>query len=551
MVGTAGYRIGRTTGWGCPRIPGSLVDMADTPPVVPSVPRRRRRGLLAVLLVVTAVTVLTASGLGTALAVTYSRAAVSTVGQVPFETPLAIPPIAEGTVDAAGRRVFDLTVQPGSTDFGYPSPTATWGVNGDLLGPTLRMRDGEQVLMNVTNEVGEPTNLHWHGMHLPARMDGGPHQMVDPGETWSPTWQVDQQAATLWYHAHLHGTTTQHVYRGVAGTIIVDDDRSAALGLPSDYGVDDIPVIIQDRKFRADGSLDEGEGFMRLTGLLGDQVMANGTIGGYVNVTAASTRLRLVNASTARVYNLGFDDDREFSLIATDGGLLPRAVSIDRLQLSPGERAEIIVTMSPSDSVVLRSDEPDLASFALQNRFSGGDDDFDVLELRAADVLAPGTDLPPVLGGEIFGDLSADQAAETRYFQLQGNEINGRTMAMGRIDTVISAGATEIWEVTNGDGYPHNFHVHDVQFRVLDVDGEDPGPVASGRKDTVFVPPGGTARLLIRFGDETDPDHPFMYHCHLLSHEDDGLMGQFVVVAPGTEPGVIDPSHTHSSATGN
>ena len=158
---------------------------------------------------------------------------VSTIGKVDFDKPLAIPPLAESTVEADGTRVFALDAQAGATEFEPGEPSSTWGFNGSYLGPTIVAKRGEHVRVDVTNSLEEPTTVHWHGMHLPAEMDGGPHQMVEPGATWSPEWDIDQQAATLWYHPHPHGETEDHVSRGLAGMFIVQDDAEAALALPS------------------------------------------------------------------------------------------------------------------------------------------------------------------------------------------------------------------------------------------------------------------------------------------------------------------------------
>ena len=210
--------------------------------------RTWRRWLIAGLVVVLMIPL----GLAGAVGLVWARAVTDTVGQVAFERPLAIPPLAESRVED-GTRVFDLRAGKGTTDFGVAdTPAETWGYNGSYLGPTLRAERGERVRINVTNEVGETTTTHWHGHHLPAKMDGGPHQPIEPGETWSPEWTVDQPAATTWYHPHLHGTTAEHVYRGLAGMFILDDAQSRELDLPSEYGVDDIPVIVQDKKFDGD-----------------------------------------------------------------------------------------------------------------------------------------------------------------------------------------------------------------------------------------------------------------------------------------------------------
>jgi len=458
----------------------------------------------------------------------WSSAAESNVGELEFANELAIPPLAEPELDSEGRMAFALELQRGTSELLPGTTTETWGANGPQLAPTLRASRGDLVAPEVTNGLGsETTTLHWHGMRLPAEADGGPHQAIAPGETWTPQWEVDQPAATLWYHPHPHGETEEHVYRGLVGMFILDDPESRRLALPDDYGIDDIPVIIQDRKLDDDGSLDFSKGPISPTGLLGDEIFVNGTHDPHVEVTRERVRLRLLNASGARFYDIGLADGRSFELVGTDGGLLSSPVTMERILLSPAERAEIVVDLDPGEEVVLRSFEPDLATNVFEGRFAGADDSFDLLELRAAAELDPAPPVPARLAS--VGEPDASAASQTRSFTLSGQgAIDGRSMDIDRIDQVVPPGATEIWEVENGSGTPHSFHPHDVRFRILEIAGGPPPPHLDGLKDTVFIPPGESARLLIEFGDQTS-EHPYMYHCHLLQHEDRGMMGQFRV----------------------
>jgi FtsP/CotA-like multicopper oxidase with cupredoxin domain len=454
----------------------------------------------------------------------FTNARTSTAGSLVFDQPLRIPPLLEPRTDGAGRKVFDLRLQAGTTELLPGKPTATWGINGPHLGPTVRASRGDTVLMRVRNTLREATTLHWHGMHLPAMADGGPHQTIAPGQTWTPSWRIEQPAATLWYHPHLMGATEDHVYRGLAGMWIVDDPAAARLELPDTYGVDDIPLIIQDKRLDDAGRLDFGQAAISPIGRLGDDVLVNGTSRPYLPVRHERVRLRLLNGSTARVYDVGFRDDRRFELIASDGGLLERPARLTRIQLSPGERAEIIVDVRPGERAVLRSFPPDLRTDFFNDRFSGGDDTLDLLEIRAADRLAPAQPVPDRLTDLVARETPA--ASRVRRFELSGSSrINGARMDLGRIDATVVPGATEVWEVSNPGNTPHSFHVHDVRFRVLDP----PTPALSGLKDTVYVRPGSQLRLAIRFGDYQDAKHPYMLHCHLLEHEDRGMMGQFVV----------------------
>jgi FtsP/CotA-like multicopper oxidase with cupredoxin domain len=451
----------------------------------------------------------------------------STANEPSFANPLRIPELLAGERGADGVVRFELDVQAGSTQFRDGPATETWGVNGTYLGPTLRMARGDDVEIAVHNGVEETTTMHWHGMNVPARMDGGPYQPIDPGDTWRPAWTIDQPAATLWYHPHPHGQTAAHVHRGVSGLIIIDDE-SAALGLPHDYGVDDLPVIIQDRSFNGSNQF-VGDGKQA-----GDELLVNGTLDPHVDVTHQRVRLRVLNGSGGSFYELGFADGRSFELIGTDGGLLPAPAAVQRIPLSPGERVEIVVSFEPGEAAVLRS-------------FPAGDvahDDgtVDVLELRAAQELMPS---PAVAQRLIDVDrLAPEDAVATRTFRLTGTQINGQDMSMDRIDATVAAGTVEVWEVVSEAG-EHNFHIHGVQFQVLDVDGGPPPAHLVGWKDTVSIATGSTIRLIVPFGTYADPEVPYMYHCHKLRHEDLGMMGQFVVVADGEVTGAPARSHGH------
>jgi FtsP/CotA-like multicopper oxidase with cupredoxin domain len=494
--------------------------------------RQSRRGLRRLVVVLVALPVVAVSSVLAVLALLWFALPVSTIGEVEFAQPLAVPPLAESHVDARGRRVFELTAQAGTAELLPGERVESWGFNGAYLGPTLRASRGEEVMVKVTNDLDEATSVHWHGMHLPPEADGGPHQPVELGGTWQPSWRIDQPAATLWYHPHPHGETEAHVARGLAGMFILDEPGSAVgEALPHQYGVDDVPVIVQDKKV---------DGGKIQTDPLGGDLLVNGTYGPYLEVSTERLRLRLLNASTKRVFDFGFSDNRAFMLIGTDGGLLPESDRRDRVLLSPGERAEIVVDMAAGEDVMLRSYAPDLESNLLAERFGGGADEFDVLELRARDELVASPVVPQKLAPA--PDLETEDAV-TREFVLRGREINDKRMDMSRIDETVELNTTEIWEVHNADGEYHNFHVHDVQFQVLDVDGRGPGAELSGWKDTIFMPPGRTVRLAMHFTDYADPDTPYMYHCHLLQHEDNGMMGQFVVVEKGEE--ARTPAHRH------
>ena len=468
---------------------------------------------------------------------------------------LPMPPLLEGK-DIDGTKTYDLTLQNGSTEFFQGVQTRTSGINGSYLGPTLKMRNGDKVRINVKNTLGETSTLHWHGAHLPASQDGGPHQVIKNGETWSPEFQIKQKAASLWYHPHLEGKTGEHVWRGMAGMMIIEDDEADALNLPNTYGVDDIPVILQDRNFTRNGAMPyDNSMHSAMMGLSGDTPLTNGSITPHFDSKSNLLRLRILNASNASFYNLGFADNKKFKQIASDGGLLEVPVEMNRILLAPAERAEIIVELNEGENVTLKNHKWTPAGGMMGGRgmgmmgrrgmgmMGGGNStpEFEFLHIRAANSFAQKKALPSKLA--TIDRFNESDVGARRVFELQMNMgprvmmgllashlINGKVMKHNRIDETVKLGATEIWEIRNSSFMAHPFHIHDVQFQILDRNGNKPSRGESGRKDVVLVNPGEAVRLIMKFEDYADPKSPFMYHCHILEHEDAGMMGQFVVV---------------------
>ncbi|GAB5520785.1 MAG: multicopper oxidase domain-containing protein [Rhodothermales bacterium] len=459
---------------------------------------------------------------------------------------LWIPPTLEGPT-------YDLTMHRTQHEFFDGEPSDTYSFNETYLGPTLIWNKGEQIQLDVHNQLGEPTTVHWHGAHVAPKNDGGPHTVIEDGTTWQPNFEVLDQATTLWYHPHLHMHTNEHVYRGLAGMIIVRDEAEAGLALPRTYGIDDIPVMLQDRWFRNNRSLRFSTS--NEAGASGNVMVINGVIEPFVEVPAQVVRLRLVNASGARVYNLGFEDRRSFFQIGTDGGLLEVPVELDRLVLSPGERAEILI-----DASDLQDQRIDLMSFAselgreepgstpgiiLNNPLDGGD--FHVLSL---DVIAPIVDGIRTVPSELLplDFIDESEATVTRTFTLDvGHSINNRLMDLNFINERVVLGSTEIWEIRNESFLPHPFHIHDIQFYILDRDGQPPPPNERGRKDVVMVYRNETVRVIGTFATHADNNIPYMYHCHFLGHEDLGMMGQFIVYNPAVanEDAPETPDYLH------
>lgn len=461
---------------------------------------------------------------------------------------LPIPPLLEGTL-VDGVREFDLALQAGTAEILAGTMTPTWGFNGAHMGPTLHMRRGDNIRVNVTNHLDEMTAIHWHGMKLPAKADGGPHSPIEPGDTWVAEWTVNQPAATLWYHPHPHMKTALHCYRGLAGALLVDDPVTDSLALPHTYGVDDIPVVITDQKFNDDGTLDEyvdpDLGLMGTTPLING--MANVTFG----ATTRRVRLRVLNGAGMRFYNVAFSDGRPFSIVATDSGLLSEPLEVEYALLGPAERVEIIVDLKPGEEVMLRS-EPLSGNFGIpedndQAPDFGFQHSFDLLAITGPEDGAEPGELPAVLD-PVAAEVPSVEGAPRREFVLNTFEINGQLMDMERVDVVVDHDGIEVWSVTNENpDWPHNFHIHDARFRVLELTGTDVAQVGTyGWKDTVAIPPGATVRLAVEFGHFPDPTIPYMYHCHMLLHEDQGMMGQFVIVDEGQGPALDTPVVRHT-----
>lgn len=431
----------------------------------------------------------------------------------PASNRLPIPNMVEPVV-IDGVSTFELSLAPAVHDYGKVSLTDTLAYNDEsVLGPTLRWPSGQLVELSVTNNLDEVTTTHWHGADVPADADGGPHSPIGPGETWIAEFEIIQPAATLWYHPHVHGATARQVFAGAAGMIIIDDDNPAVADLPSTYGLDDLPVILRDREFDGRGQLafelDAGD-----TGDLNPELAVNGALDPYVDVPAGPVRLRLLNGSQARVYELA-TEGTPMVKIASDGGYLEVAVQVDTLVLAPGDRAEVVVDLSDGEVV-------NLVDSAMGR----------VLELRPDATVDTAASMPsgPLASIDRIDPAQVD-LERTFVLDEVGDEwgINGLQMQMGRVDEQILFGDTESWRITVADGV-HSFHVHQTQFQILEINGEPPPPEHSGWEDTVFVDEGDEIVIAARFDSYTnDASAPYMFHCHILDHEDLGMMGQFVV----------------------
>lgn len=471
---------------------------------------------------------------------------------------LAIPPLSSGN-QQGGKLHFNLQLQSGLSRFLPGLETPTWGINGDFLGPTLRFKNGDNIAMHVSNTLDEPTTIHWHGLHVPAIADGGPHQVIEVGETWEPEFTAMQNAGTFWYHSHQLDKTGEHVYKGLAGLIIIDDEETDSLSLPSEYGVDDIPLVVQDRRFNEDGSFRYVSNMMdRQMGAFGDTILVNGTVSPYFVPTTQKVRFRLLNGANARTFNFAFSDGRRFQQLSCDGGYLEHAHEMTVLELGAGERCEIVVDFSdgrPVDlvSLPMADDSPFRATGMMGRMHQLNSERFTILSIQPQSNLARSEDLPARLAtvprfddkgidrvrqfklemgmgmGMMRGGRGGDGGRGRGGMMEQNFSINGASMDMNVINERVPVGSTEVWEITNDTMMMHPFHIHHGQFQVRERNGRPPSEHERAFKDTVKVGPGETVRVVMEFEHFADPERAYMYHCHILEHEDGGMMGQFVV----------------------
>lgn len=465
--------------------------------------------------------------------------------------PLAIPPLLEADT-------MHLVVAAHTHQF-YPGVnTATYGVNGDYLGPTLVLQKGDTARIIVENQLNEITTMHWHGMHVPGEMDGGPHSIIEPGASWMAEYPVKNPAGTYWYHPHPHMLTAKQANLGIAGFIIVRDGEEAQLALPRTYGVDDFPVVIQDKKIISTGQM--------ATYPLGDSLWVNGTPHPYLEVPAQVVRLRLLNGSIARIFPLGFDDNRNFAVIAGDGGLLPAPASTNRLWLGNGERAEILLDLTglEGDSLLLKSygnelgqSMPGSGNILFESSLLNGIA-FPVLRIRIGSPTAdPVTTIPstlvtiPVPGESTSIRTRTKTITGTGMVAMGQFMINDEMYDMDVVNDTMLLGTNEVWHFVNNSNLAHPMHLHGVSFFVLERNGVPPPLWERGPKDVVLVDAGEDVKFIVHFGELAGADFPFMYHCHNLMHEDHMMMLQFMVLDPTSgisaqadTPVLISPSPT-------
>ena len=452
------------------------------------------------------------------------------------QNPLQIPEL----LDSRTTPEIELVMQHGEHEFFAGVQSETKGFNGDYLGPTIRLYRDTDATITFTNNIGEPTTVHGHGLHVSGEIDGGPQAVIQPGESRQITIPVRQEAGTSWYHPHLMGKTAHHAHAGLAGLYLIEDENFQAFDLPKEYGVNDIPLIVQDRSF-TNGKMNEyavtEDDIMN--GLREDTLVVNGTVDAFHSVPQGWVRLRLVNGSNARFYRFSFDNNQPFFKIATEGGYLNQPVEMASIDMAPGERNEIMIDLSDGANATLMADllpaDPEDGG-----RGSRETPQVNVVELRVDPTLQSSGTLPDTLNDIAYFDRADATQIRTISLEMEvrgdnrdneGNTdmfaINGRPMDMSYINDRIKKGEVEIWRIT-GERMPHPFHLHGASFQILTHNGAPPAEADRGWKDTVVVWDEVT-EIIVRFDYEATEEFPYMYHCHMFEHEEYGMMGQFTV----------------------
>ncbi|MBA4713919.1 MULTISPECIES: multicopper oxidase CueO [Citrobacter] len=499
------------------------------------------------------------------------------------------------TADASNR--IQLIVKAGQSTFAGKTAT-TWGYNGNLLGPAVKLNKGQAVSVDIHNQLAEETTLHWHGLEIPGEVDGGPQGVIPAGGKRSVAFTPAQRAATCWFHPHQHGKTGRQVAMGLAGLVLIEDEEIRKLLLPKQWGIDDVPVIIQDKQFSADGQINYQLDMMTAAvGWFGDTLLTNGAIYPQHAAPRGWLRLRLLNGCNARSLNIAASDNRPLYVIASDGGLLAEPVKVTELPMLMGERFEVLVDVSDGnafDLVTLPVSQmgmavapfdkphpvmrvqpllitasgtlpdtltsmpalPSLDGLTVRKLQLSMDPMLDMMGMQMLMKKYGGQAMAGMDHGKMMGHMNNDNMShgnmdhgnmnhgEMGNMQHGGmgnmkqdgtfdfhnaNRINGQAFDMNKPMFAAAKGQHERWVISGqGDMMLHPFHIHGTQFRILSENGKAPAAHRTGWKDTVRVE-GDVSEVLVKFDHDAPKEHAYMAHCHLLEHEDTGMMLGFTV----------------------
>ena len=429
------------------------------------------------------------------------------------------PPVLQNTSAKPGVVELTLTAAPARLELMPGKPTEAWAYNGSVPGPTLELHEGDLVTVHFTNKLAIPTTVHWHGMHLPAGADGSPLHPVLPGKSRDYVFRIPLgSAGTYWYHPHPDMTTTEQVSRGLYGALIIRPAKDPLAGIT------DRLLVLSDNRFLGDGAVDlphhttEAGNIDAQNGREGDVLFVNGRIMPTISIKPGEwQRLRIINAAAARVFRFAIPGQKLVH-VGSDGGLFEKPLQVDELLVANSERVEVLVRGGePGIRTVLQTLPYD--RYDTQTRPKDWDQPREIVELRTTmDAPVAEYAIPQTL--RVVRPISTTRVAATRTIVFAQGMINNKLMDMKRVDVRSALNTTEIWQIENVVGMDHPFHLHGFQFQVLDRNGV-PEPYVSW-KDSVNVPKHSKLRIVVRF--EHFPGK-WMYHCHILDHEDMGMMG--------------------------
>ncbi|HSM37112.1 MAG TPA: multicopper oxidase family protein [Longimicrobiales bacterium] len=439
--------------------------------------------------------------------------------QAPAADTLRAPPVLQDRHPSPDTVEVVLAARPARLSLLPGKETDLYTYGGTFPGPTLDVDEGDHVIVRFRNELPEATTIHWHGLHLPFDADGSPFHPVPPGGEYTYAFTVPVgTAGTYWYHPHPMHDTTWQIGKGLLGAVIVraEDDP-----LPD---MTERLLILSDNRFHEDGSLSFPEPGTRQArideqnGREGDALFVNGQIEPVIPIAPGEVqRWRVINASGARVYRVAVPGHTLIH-VGSDGGLFEIPVEREDILLANTERAEVLVRgVGESGSEVAVEDRP-YDRYRPLTRPRDWDRTRTLATLRYGTEPGQGVETPDRL--REVPALREEDASAVRVLRLDQGRINGQTMDMGRVDLRAELGATEVWEIRNLVGMDHPFHLHGFRFQVLSRNGE-PAPYRSW-KDTVNVPARETVRFIVRFDDYPGK---WMFHCHIVDHEDMGMMG--------------------------
>lgn len=456
----------------------------------------------------------------------------ASASHVAFSQPLHQPPV----IDASAGGTVNLTAKVAEVPILPGTPTEMWTYNGMFPGPTIRQRSGTPVTVAVTNNLPSTVgnlSVHNHGNHSKPEFDGGPMDNLIPiGGSYSYVYDgtengAGERGAQQWYHDHVMDQTARNVWMGLAGMYLIDDPADPQT-LPS--GQFEVPLMLTDRSFTAGNQLSYT---FNPSGVTGDHILVNGRPQPHFVVGPTKYRLRVLNASNIRDYEIALSNGRSLLQVGTESGLLAAPVSRSSILLNPAERADVVVDFADlsGQNVVLRNlSATGAAGELLQFRVTGS----------ATNASVVPASLRP------WPDLSAEPVATRRTFTFDRKQgswtINGKRFDPARFDARPVLGTTEEWTLVNPSGWNHVVHIHDVDQQLMSRNGAPPQPYERN-KESWHIGGGQTVVVRLKFTDHTGP---YVFHCHVLEHEDDGMMSQFEVVAP--EPFSTGPRSATATA---